>query len=542
MNHWIILPILLPAIVAPLLALSVRHDIVLARAFSIGSTVLLVLLSILHLYMTSDGVTQVYPLGNWPPPFGIVLVMDRLSATMLFLTSTLGLCVQIYAMNGWDLRGEHFYPLFQFQLLGICGAFLTGDLFNLFVFFEVLLIASYGLMAHSGGRARMLAAIQYVVVNLVGSTIFLFALGLIYSVTGTLNMADLALIVPHVPAEDQALLNTGAALLLTVFCIKAALFPVHFWLPGTYANAPGPVAALFSIMTKVGVYSILRVFPLIFVGQMAMDQIETYLLPCALITVVLGAIGVISARSLGQQTSFMTLASVATLFIAVAGATIESHSAALYYLLHSTIGIAALFLIVDMVGARRPGIGDALTNGPAFAHGAAIAVMFFLAAVAITGMPPLSGFLGKLLVLESMKDTNSWIWIWSIVLSASLFCIVGFSRSGSLLFWKCLGQSDGEEETICDESAKLKENLTPTVLSTVSIGALLAMLIALTGFAGPIANHLQRTSEQIHNRTQYMNAVLGEEAVRRRESSPMHDLDSRPKVEDHHSKDHGGDH
>ncbi len=176
----------------------------------------------------------------------------------------LGLGVLLYAIGGWDQRGKHFHPLYQFQLMGINGAFLTGDFFNLFVFFEILLIASYGLMVHGGGGLRVKAGVQYVVTNLVGSSVFLIAVGMIYSVTGTLNMADLARIVPKVPAADQALLQTGAVLLLLVFAVKAALVPLHFWLPGTYANAPGPVAALFAIMTKVGAYSIIRLYVLAF--------------------------------------------------------------------------------------------------------------------------------------------------------------------------------------------------------------------------------------------------------------------------------------
>ncbi len=259
MNHWMILPILVPAIVAPLLALAVRHDVVLARTFAVGSTGVLLLISLYQLTMASDGVTRTYELGNWPAPFGIVLVLDRLTALMLVLTAVLAVGVQLYAINGWDKRGQHFHPLFQFQLMGINGAFLTGDLFNLFVFFEVLLIASYGLMLHGGGPARTRAGLQYMTINLLGSTIFLLALGLIYSVTGTLNMADFALKVPQVRQSDQAMLYCGTTLLMVVFGVKAALFPLQFWLPGTYTQTSPTVAALFAIMTKIGVYAIIRV-------------------------------------------------------------------------------------------------------------------------------------------------------------------------------------------------------------------------------------------------------------------------------------------
>ncbi|MEX0760599.1 MAG: proton-conducting transporter membrane subunit, partial [Tistlia sp.] len=260
MNHWIVVPVILPAMLAPLLVLAVRHSLTLQRVFSAVGTAALVAVSLGLALRAAGGGPEIYELGNWPAPFGIVLVLDRLSALMLLLTGLLAAAVLTYAISsGWDARGRHFHPLFQFQLMGVNGAFLTGDLFNLFVFFEVLLIASYGLMLHGGGAERLKAGVQYIVVNLAGSTLFLFAVGTIYAVTGTLNMADLAVKVQQVAPGDEALLRVGALLLLVVFAVKAALVPLHFWLPGTYANAPAPVAALFAIMTKVGAYSIIRV-------------------------------------------------------------------------------------------------------------------------------------------------------------------------------------------------------------------------------------------------------------------------------------------
>ena len=506
MNHWMILPILLPAIVAPLLALAVRHDIVLARVFSVGSAVSLVLIGFLQLGMAADGETRIYALGDWPPPFGIVLVLDRLSALMLVLTAVLGLAVLLYAINGCDRRGAHFHPLFQFQLMGLNGAFLTGDLFNLFVFFEVLLIASYGLMVHGGGAARLRAGIQYVVVNLVGSTLFLFALGLIYGVTGTLNMADLAVKVPEVSPGDRPLLYAGGSLLLVVFGIKSAAVPLQFWLPGTYANASGPVAALFSVMTKVGAYAILRVFVLAF-GETAGEDAwfaARWLVPAAYATLVVGMVGVLASRSLGQQASFAALGSMGTLLIAVAGFTPESGSAALYYLVHSTLSIAALFLIVDAVIIRRPGFGDALTASPRFAHDGLIGSMYFVAAIAVIGMPPLSGFVGKLLILDALRGTAGWGWGWAAILGTSMLALVGFAAGGSVLFWKG-GAVEGRLET---------SSRHPIVLPMVATGALLVMLVGVTGFGGPLTRYFDDTAAQLFEPSGYIEAVLGgEEAL-----------------------------
>ena len=225
MNHWLIVPVVLPAVVAPFMVTAARHDIVLQRVFSISATVLLAVVAIGLYALAADGVTRPYALGNWPAPFGIILVLDRLSALMLVLTAVLAVVVAIYAANGWDQRGRHFHALLQFQLMGLNGAFLTGDVFNLFVFFEVLLIASYGLMLHGAGPRRITEGLKYVAINLAGSTLFLFAVGLIYAVTGTLNMADLALKVPLVPESDQALLRLGAALRLIANTISSSAAP-----------------------------------------------------------------------------------------------------------------------------------------------------------------------------------------------------------------------------------------------------------------------------------------------------------------------------
>src|SRR5690554_1887423 len=406
MNHWVLLPVLLPALIAPLIVIATRFDIVLTRVFSVLSLVLLVIISAILVGQAFDGSITSYELGNWAAPFGIVLVLDRLSAILVLLTSVVGLFVLLYALNGWDRRGQHFHALYQFQLMGINGAFLTGDTFNLFVFFEVLLIASYGLMVHGGGALRVKAGVQYMVINLIGSTLFLFAVGLIYSVTGTLNMADLAVGVRDVAAEDQALLHTGAILLLIVFAVKAALVPVQFWLPGTYANAPAPVAALFAIMTKVGAYSIIRVYTLVFGGTS--DEVawiaQPWLVPASMITLVVGAFGVLASRSLGQMVSFAVIASMGTLLMTVGVFTREAMAAALYYMVHSTLAAAALFLVVDLVTERRPGRGDLLDVAPRFVQMGLVSACFFMAAIAMAGLPPLSGFVGKLLILDAVRN------------------------------------------------------------------------------------------------------------------------------------------
>jgi multicomponent K+:H+ antiporter subunit D len=501
MKHLLILPIVLPAVMGALLVIAARHDRVLARSFSVASTVLLLIIALALLAMAGDGSIRSYELGDWTAPFGIVVVLDRLSALMLVLTALLAAGVLLYALGGWDGRGKHFHPLFQFQLMGLNGAFLTGDFFNLFVFFEILLIASYGLMVHGGGGVRVKAGVQYVVVNLVGSTLFLIAVGLIYSVTGTLNMADLALKVPQVPAADQALLQTGAVLLLLVFGVKAALVPLHFWLPATYANAPGPVAALFAIMTKVGAYTIIRLYVLAFgaeAGEAAWIA-APWLLPAGLVTLVLGMIGVFAARNLGQMAGYAVIGSMGTLLATVSVFTPQALSAALYYLMHSTFAAGALFLVVDLVAERRGVQRDRLVLARPMAQGKLLAAMFFAVAIAVVGMPPLSGFLGKLLILDAVRSHPQVTWFWWLILATSLLAIVGFARGGSLVFWKC--------HALEAESAALHRPA--SALPFVAVGGLLAVLVMLTVAAGPLHGWLELVAAQLFAPASYIDAVLG---------------------------------
>jgi multicomponent K+:H+ antiporter subunit D len=511
MSHWIIAPVILPALLAPLIGYVMRHDIVLARVASMAGTIALAAIAVGLTVWAADGGTHVYRLGDWPAPFGIVLVLDRLSAGMVLLTSVLALVVLWHTIaTGWDAKGRHFHALYQFQLMGICGAFLTGDAFNLFVFFEVLLIASYGLMVHSGGKTRMQAGLQYVVMNLAGSTLFLFALGTLYATTGTLNIADLAVKVPQIPAEDAAMIRVAAVMLLIVFMIKAALFPVQFWLIGTYANAPAPVAALFAIMTKVGAYAIIRVHTLAFGPQSAATEglVSTWLFPAAMITLALGAIGVLAARRLMPLLSFAVIGSMGTMMLAVAAMQPYATETALYYLVHSTFSAAALFLMADLVISRRG--SDALTAQKPVLQNGLFAALFFAAAIAMAGMPPLSGFLGKLLILDALRDPALMTWAWTGILLGSLVTIVGFARAGSVLFWKSTAMEtpEGTEpiEAAPHPDAATGHEIAPTLM-------LIGFLALLAIGAGPVTDYMRATSIQLFEPGEYIESVLqpGEE-------------------------------
>ena len=501
MTHWLIAPIILPALLAPFIVLAARYHITIQRAFSLAGVVAQVVIAAALAWNVSDGSVLLYQLGDWAAPFGIVLVGDQLSTLMVLLTSVLSLFVLLYAIgSGCDNMGKHFHPLFQFQLMGILGAFLTGDLFNLFVFFEVLLIASYGMMIHSGGNARLQAGVQYVLFNLIGSTLFLFALGAIYAEAGTLNMADLAQRVTLIGPEETVGIRIAAVLLLLVFAIKAAVVPLHFWLPSSYAEAPGPVAALFAIMTKIGAYAIIRVYTMVFPPDLEVTAglHGQWLLPAALVSLAIGMVGVLAARRLDRLITYSVIGSMGMVMVSIALFTPEGVAAALYYIIHSTLAAALLFLIVDMVRNARGSVE--LTEQPAMAGTALVSGMFFVGAIAMAGLPPLSGFLGKLLVLDAGFDTDQVAWIWATVLISSLISILGFARAGSIVFWKA-------HSIEAPEGAP--EHAPPGVLSAVAAGGLVTLLIAHTVFAGQVHGYTTRMAATLFAPDAYIATVIG---------------------------------
>ncbi|MGQ9686041.1 MAG: monovalent cation/H+ antiporter subunit D [Thiobacillaceae bacterium] len=499
-SHLVIAPVLLPLLAGIVLLLGRRLDIRVRRVLSVAAVVMQIGLAIVLLAAVAEGDILVYALGNWPAPYGIVLVSDRLSAWLLLITALLALFALLYASRGIDVSGRHFHVLFQLQLFGLAGAFLTGDLFNLFVFFEVLLIASYGLLLHGGGRLRTRAGLHYVVLNLAGSTLFLFAVGTLYGVLGTLNMADLARRVAATPAENVALVRAAGLMLFGVFALKAALMPLHLWLPAAYAHASAPVAALFAIMTKVGAYSILRVATLIFgagAGPVA-DLITPWLLPLALATIAIGALGAVASRHLRGQVAYLVVASAGSLLTAFGLASAEGIAAGLYYLPHTTFATAAAFLLADAIAARRGELADRLDPGPTLPRNRVLGALFFVAAVAMVGLPPLSGFLGKFLLLRAALD-HAWLpGVMTTVLAAGLVTLIALARSGSLLFYRTQSAVSGP----AGSSLALAAELTPVV-------GLLLLVAALTVAAGWAAEYAQATASQLLKPHQYIHAVLG---------------------------------
>jgi len=506
-SHLPILPVIVPALTAVALLLFARAPIATQRAISVLSMLGMVGIATALVVEAAGGSMMTYRLGDWAAPYGIVLVADRLAVLMVAMTSLVGLGTVAFAAQGWDLHGRNFHALLHFQLMGLNGAFLTGDIFNLFVFFEILLIASYGLMLHGGGRERIGAGLHYVVLNLGGSALFVIGLGMVYGSLGTLNMADLALRVGDVGPGLEAVVQAAALLLLVVFALKAALLPLYFWLPRTYGATSAPVAALFAIMTKVGVYSIIRVYTLVFPGEApVIDGLPgAVLLPIALATIVFAALGALAAKTLRGMVANLLVVSVGVMMTAISLFTEASLAAGLYYMVHSTLIVAALFLIVEMVSAERGEVVDRLQPAPQVARPALLGTLFFVAAAAIGGLPPFGGFLGKVYVLQSAADANGVAWIWTIVLAGSLLGLVALARGGSAVFWNTAPSTEDDE--IGDPPRTAPPSGRPA--SAAPAVLLLGLVAAVAILAGPVSTFTDAAAAQLADPTGYIEAVMG---------------------------------
>ncbi|MCD8514289.1 MAG: monovalent cation/H+ antiporter subunit D [Nitrincola sp.] len=497
MSHLVVLPFLLPIFGGLLLLLPpIQNALNHQRIFAIFTSILLILVSATLLHTSYTQGTQLYMLGGWQPPFGIALVADPLASLLVLLTAILGLAAILFACSGDDETGMYYHTLILLLIAGVNGAFLTGDLFNLFVCFEILLIASYALLVHGGGKHKTQASLHYVILNLVGSSIFLIALGILYGMLGTLNIADMARKLPLLTEDDQLLVKVAGLLLLVVFGLKSAMLPLHFWLPRTYASASAPVAAMFAIMTKVGIYSIFRVHTVIFgenAGNLAF-MAQYWLWPIAILTLFMGAVGALASSNLRLLTANMILISIGTLLVGTAIASEQAAGASFYYLLHTTFVSAAMFLIADLISRQRGKAEDRFVQARQMKQRDLLAGLFFIAAVAMVGMPPLSGFIGKALLLQSADSGAAMLWSWSAILLAGLAAIIALSRAGTTLFWRV--------SSINDEGEKV-----PTA-KLIAIVMLLSCSPLMVIFAGPITAVTTTAAAVLHDPALSVDALL----------------------------------
>lgn len=494
-EHWMTFPVLVPLLGGFVTALVPREWIGVRRLVAFSALFATVAAAGVAVETAASGEITTYELSGWAAPFGIAIVVDRLNAALIATTSVLAVAALLYAIFRDDRRSDYFHFLFLVQVAGLNGAFLTGDLFNLFVFFEVLLIASYNLLVYGGGEGRTSAAIHYVVLNLTGSALFLMGVGVLYGLTGTLNMADLGIALGNLESHNAALARSGAMLLMVVFGLKSAVLPLYFWLPRAYGNATAPVAALFAIMTKVGIYAVIRTSTLVFGDGLGVTSHITggWLLPLALVTLAFGVLGVAAARRLRTMVAYLVVVSVGTILAPVALGTVDGLAGALYYMIHSTFITGALFLVADLIASMRGGAEDALDEGPAIASPGWLSVVFFVAAIVVVGLPPTSGFVGKVLVLDAFVGHSEMAWAWTVVLGGSLLTIVALSLAGSRLFWRTEGETvEGPMERPGRATAPV---------------ALLALVAGWTAFAGPAHDYLRDAAEQVRDRRAYFDAV-----------------------------------
>ncbi|QIB32721.1 monovalent cation/H+ antiporter subunit D [Ancylobacter pratisalsi] len=525
-RHLVIAPILLPLAVGAFMLLLDERRRLTKIALSLA-TVLAVLVMAIALVVHVDTPSGdrwssliVYPLGNWPPPFGIVLVADRLSALMVLVTAVLGCATLLFAMARWHKAGPRFYTLFLLLLTGLNGAFLTGDLFNLFVFFEILLAASYGLVLHGSGTARVKAGLHYIPINLVASSLFLIGVSLIYGVTGTLNMADLGRLVPTLPDDTRVFFEAGAAVLGVAFLVKAGMWPLSFWLPTTYAASCAPIAAMFAIMTKVGIYVILRLFLLCFgdgAGASA-DFGAEWLYYGGMATIAFGGIGVLASQSMQRLGGYSVLVSSGTLLAAIGTTNSAVISGALFYLVTSTFTIGAYFLLVELIERGRQAGADVLAvtmevfgdpeedieeeeEEVGVAIPAAIAVLggAFLACTALlAGMPPLSGFIAKFAMLSALINEagdippSHWALVILLILSG-LATLIAMTRTGMRTLW-------GPDEIAIPRVRAIE---------AMPVAALLLICVSMTVLGGPAMRYMEATAQLLYWPQIYAQDVLG---------------------------------
>jgi multicomponent K+:H+ antiporter subunit D len=553
MPHLIVAPILLPMLTAALMLLmgekrrSAKAVLnVLASLLGLAVAVALLLWVDAQAGPLAFGV---YLPSNWPVPFGIVLVADRLSALMLVLAAVTGLASVLFAVARWHRAGVHFHPLFQIQLMGLNGAFLTGDLFNLFVFFEVMLVASYGLLLHGSGRARVGAGLHYIAINLLTSSLFLIGAAMLYGVTGTLNMADMAHKLSQIPAADRGLLQAGAAILGLAFLTKAAMWPLNFWLVPAYSAASAPVAALFAIMTKVGLYAVLRLWTLFFPADpgAAAPFGGDALVWGGLATLGFGALGALASQHLGRLAGFSIIVSAGTLLAAIGLRQPAVTGGALFYLLSSTLAVSALFLLIELIERSREVEDEAMRPDSAEADEAAfdpdelapagvnlddaeqaligraipaamafLGLAFIACTLLITGLPPLSGFVAKFALLSALLNPAGlgtlatpgpgpagWTLL-ALLIASGLASTIALSRTGIRYFW-------APQER---PAPRLR------VIECLPIVGLLAACATLAVLAQPVLRYTAAAAATLHQPAPYIEAVLSARPLPSPSSSP----------------------
>jgi multicomponent Na+:H+ antiporter subunit D len=484
-----ILPIIIPlfaAAVAVIALQKIRIQIWCGISGSFG----ILLSSILLFTKVLRSGPIVYQIGEWNFPLGITLVADLLSCILIAIVGFIGTIICVYSADGLDsyrkLKG--FYPLVLFLLAGTSGAFLTGDLFNLYVWFEVLLIASFVLMVLGGAHKQIIGGIRYVIINLVASTMLLISIGLIYAETGTVNMADLSVIYNNSGYEELKTIN--ALLLLFSFGIKSAIFPLFFWLPDSYPNPPPAISAFFAaLLTKIGLYAMLRVFTLIFPLS---RNLQILVLVIAGLTMITGVLCAISQTEVLRLLSFHIISQIGYIMMGLGIFKEQAVSAGIFFIVHIMLSKCALFLVGGIMH-HQSGTTVLINSGGLLRNSPACAILFILPALSLAGIPPLSGFISKTAIISSGVQSHYWIMIF-IALAVSLLTLYSMSKIWVEAFWR---------------PASSMHNLKPIPISMLFSTGVLSISVLIMGIlAGPLLSITDRAAVELFDRSIYIKAVM----------------------------------
>jgi multicomponent Na+:H+ antiporter subunit D len=489
--RMLVLPVLVPLSTGAVLMLAPKRPAVQRWISLAGSLLLLVSAALVFVRVEAAGV-QVLQVSGWPAPFGITLVADLLAAMLVVAVGVVGLAVTGVAFSGVDPRRESFgyHPLIQILLMGVAGAFLTGDLFNLYVFFEVMLVASFVLMALHRTREQAEAAFKYVTINLIASSIFLTALGLLYGATGTLNMAHLARVWPTI--STQGVDTVLAVLFLIAFSIKAGLFPLFFWLPASYHTPPAAIGAAFAgLLTKVGVYALIRVFTLLF--HSSPPAVFTLLLAMSAATMAIGLVAALTESDFRRVLSFNLVAHIGYTTASLSLLTSAALAGAIFYVLHHIVVITNLYL-VSGVFLRLRRTTDMSNLGGLYRDQPVFSAMAMVPIFSLAGVPPLSGFLGKLAIIEGTFAAGAF-WTGGLVLVVGLLTLLSMGRTWADSFWR--------------PAPQFHDVGTPGTAYLIAIAALSVLTLAMSVGAESLFELTSRSAQQLLQRDEYVRAVLG---------------------------------
>ncbi len=497
----IILPIILP-LTFSVMMLFFWKSVKIQRALNLLATLFSLICSlIIFVEVNNSGIISLQ-VGGWQAPFGISIVADLLSSIMVIITAVIGLTTALFSIGSIDESRERYlyYPLLQFLLMGINGAFLTGDIFNLYVWFEVMLISSFVLLSLGGRRAQLEGAIKYVTLNLLSSAIFLAAVGILYGLAGTLNMADVSRKIPFI--ENQELVNVVAVLFLIAFGVKAAIFPLFFWLPASYHTPPAAVSAIFAgLLTKVGVYAIIRFFTTVFIYNS--DFIKDILLVSAALTMLTGVLGAAAQNNFRKILSFHIISQIGYMILGVALFSPLAIAGAIFYIIHHIIVKTNLFFISGYV-KKLKGSYNLKELGGVYKFYPMLGLLFLIPALSLAGIPPLSGFWAKFVLIKAGLELKEFLVV-GIALLVGLLTLFSMTKIWNEVFWK--------------DDPQNSENVTDITYKSLTSGKkfmmilpiiILAFITIVIGFyAEPFFNIANESAMQLLDSSNYINSVLG---------------------------------